>query len=200
MSEEVKPKRTRRPKAEVKDNQVERGESFIDSLKRIQQGFKAAEKLENNEVEMRKLSRDLEVLKTTLREHKNEDILKKVLQWERSRKLIGVVDEYELNELEEKDANGECRCYTKPRSVAIVAEIGEDYRYTKQFDESRGCDVYTTFLRRRIAPEEQIPPELMRKINLGYMPKEEEYLPEKTQIRRLVLVESEWEKIFKDLN
>lgn len=159
-------------------------------LEEVKKEYKAAQ----TEIDIKKADQKRFVLKEKLKADRNR--FKRFLEWERSRNLISVKDDYLLNELQAEDISNLCTCYRSP-SAGSFAEVGKEYKYSSYYDESRNKEMYVVYVERFIAPEDQITPQLAWKMSQGFMPQESDYLPGKTQYRRTVLVESEFFKYFK---
>ena len=123
-------------------------------------------------------------------------ILKTVLQWERSRKIINLSDEYHLNEIEMGECTEECEQFSVI-PAPFGTQIAGRYPYRQYFDEGKQTNVYVIFVPRVIAPEEQISKALDWKIKQGYMPAQEDYAPEKTVVHRRPLRQSEFNQYFR---
>ena len=88
--------------------------------------------------------------------------------------------------------------YSTAKAVKLDAQLGDKYRFKTYFDESRGKDVYVTYIDVVQEPEDQISPQLASKIRRGFHPEPEDYLPPKTIIKRVALIDSEWRRYFKE--
>lgn len=172
---------------EIKKNNYSSSEYDIDEL--ISE-YKMAE----SAVDIKRADQRRTVIKQKIKEDK--DALKKLLLWERRRGIISVADDFLLNEIEEAECTKECECVRAIPSGGSFAEVGSRYKYKSYFDESRGKEVFVVFVVRTIAPEDQITKELAWKMSQGFMPERSDYLPPKLQVRRVSLVESEFNKYF----
>lgn len=123
--------------------------------------------------------------------------LKKFLAWERSRKLISVADNYKLNEFEKDETQKICVCIVEIPSGGTHEEIGKEYGCNSYYDESRQMDMYTVYVDRAVAPEEQIDKALSWKISKGFMPEQSDYKDEKVLWHRMTLNEREFNKYFR---
>lgn len=163
-------------------------------LKNIKDGDMKKQIREQHVYQLTAIRRKIAALKSMIDDYQENDLRIKVLKWERSRKLINVPDEYELNQWEMiNECENECECFQK-MTPGLRTEILGRYKYKKYYDETKESDVYVTYVPVHIAPEEQITKELAWKISQGFMPKEEDYLPEKIVVRRFALRESEWKR------
>lgn len=123
----------------------------------------------------------------------------KLLTWERQRNLISIPDEYILNKMEADTIQDfTCECHNKP-PAGLKAELFGKYKHRTYFDEARQKEIYVTYIPVVIQPEEQIGRELEWKISQGFMPDVKDYPPAKELWNRRVLVESEWNRYFREL-
>jgi|DEB0MinimDraft_4_1074332.scaffolds.fasta_scaffold14982_2 hypothetical protein len=174
--------------SEVKKNNYTSSEYDIDEL--ISE-YKMAE----SSIDIKRADQKRAVIKKKIAEDK--EALKKLLIWERRRGIISVSDDYLLNEIEESECTKVCECTNRIPSGGSFAEEGQEYKYKSYYDESRNKEVFVVFVKREIAPEDQISKELAWKMSQGFMPTMDDYAPAKTQVRRVAMVESEFNKYFK---
>jgi len=142
------------------------------------------------------LHKEKEVIKAKAIKQGNSQVYRKMLEWERSRRLIKVVDEYALNEMESAEINDICVCFNQMVSGRKV-KLGQECRYRYYFDDSRQDDVYMVYVERTIEPEEQIAPTLERKLRMGFVPEPKDYAEPKTLIHSFTLVATEFDRHFK---
>lgn len=148
-------------------------------------------------VELRFAKQELTVLKNKIKESKDELALRKILGWERSRKIISVVDEYFLNSLEVQDPKLElCLHHQKISGSGLHVQLGNEYKFKRQYDEQRGCEMFTFYVDRTIKRDEQIGTDLAWKMANGFMPDQKDFPPEKTVYHRFQLAEKEFKKYF----
>jgi len=149
---------------------------------------------------LRVFDKSVLVIKTKLAGKKTKEYkeaLHAVYRWERKRGRVSVQEEYELNAAEMKACKFECLNTVKLNSGGLTFQMGDTYKFSKAFDEARQKYVFSVYMPRLIEPEDQLSPELERKIRKGVMIEEDEYEKAKTLIRRVVLVSSEFNKYFK---
>ena len=145
-------------------------------------------------IDLKKADQKRFILKGKIKD--NAELTLKVLKWERMRKIIGVADNYKLNELEKDECSKSCACIRTINSGGSFAEVGKEYPYLSYFDEGRGKEVFVIYVDRTIEPEAQISKELAWMMSQGFMPKMEDYAPAKTLWHRVAYVESEFVKYF----
>lgn len=151
----------------------------------------------NKELELTIIKKDLNNIKQKAKD--NENLYRKILQWERSRNMINVQEDYYLNELEANELEYNCQCILKMVAGRKV-QVGQECKYKSYYDESRSADVFIIYTERVIEPEQQISKELDRKMRMGFMPTEEDYAPPKTVWHRFTLVDREFYTYFKTLD
>lgn len=151
----------------------------------------------NKDLELTIIKKDLNNIKQKAKD--NESLYRKILQWERSRNMINVQEDYYLNELEANELDYNCQCILKMVAGRKV-QVGQECKYKSYYDESRSADVFIIYTERVIEPEQQISKELDRKIRMGFMPTEEDYEPPKTVWHRFTLVDREFYTYFKTLD
>lgn len=142
----------------------------------------------DRELKFNMLKKDKDALKIKARD---TTLFRKILEWERSRRMINVPDEYALNKIEADEINYNCICRQKMAAGRKV-KVGQSCKYKTYFDESRGADIYIVYTERIVEPDEQITRELDRKMKLGFMPSEDDFLPPKSLWHRFTLVDREF--------
>jgi hypothetical protein len=147
---------------------------------------------------MRELKKTLGILKNKVKDTDDEHSIKTVLQFARSRGMIDEhsADAYELNAIEAGECDQKCECVAKIDASGFGAEVLKTYPCSSHYDAGRNEEVYTIYLSREVAPEEQIERHLERKLAQGFLPEQKDYLPPKTLISRRQLRQSEFDKYF----
>ena len=166
-----------------------------DSFKHDFEEMKLAYKHSQNALDLKKADQLRQILKTKIKD--DEDKVRELLVYERSRHLINVPDTYYLNFLEQKEIKEFATCYRKLPAGAFFEEVGKSYPFKNYFDESKECEVFVFFIDRTISPQEQISKELAWKISQGFMPNENDYAQPKIVWNRFSLVEKEFKKYFR---
>lgn len=157
-------------------------------------------------VELKDVERDMKILRIKINEAQDNFALLEFLKWQRSRRLIGLADDYLLNEMSMNQISDEqiCKCIRKLPTTAIHAKVSNEYKYETYYDDSYvnkatkdvGNTFYVFYVPRVISGEEQVSRELDLKIKRGFMPSREDYANDREVIHRHVLIESEFEKYF----
>ena len=154
------------------------------------------------EVEQKRIEK---VFEKTLEQVENCQDAAKVLEflkWSRQRRLVkdNTKSSHLLNALlmESVDDDNICECFVKP-PVGLRAEHGAEYKYTTHWDKERQQDVYTTFITVEKTGEEQLTKEATQKINRGIPLTEDDYLPNRIDVKTSVLKHSEWSKYFRPI-
>lgn len=170
--------------------------------KELRQEFKKAKELyakRETQVDHKEFLRQMALVVAGAKERASKALKKEVYEFARSRKVLGVSESYELNSLEADEIEDKCRCVSKIGAAGLHVELGDVIKFKKDWDESRTCDVYTIYPVRRIDPNEQITDRLAWKIQQGFVPQEEDFLPEKHVVHRFALRESEFSKYFEEV-
>lgn len=154
-----------------------------------------------SEAKLRSMEKVKRELTDGLRKNQDNESLKRLWTWERSRKIINTANEFALNAMEEEELEEECQCVVRLHA-AYRAEVGVFYKYKKEYSENHngseeGHDVYTFYVPEVKTPEDQVTKELSRKLSQGFHPEASDYLPEKTIVHRWQLVDTEFNKYFK---
>jgi hypothetical protein len=126
----------------------------------------------------------------------DKDNLRKLFYFMRKRKMLSVEDTYKLNALEIKDCTEKATYVNKFFSPAQKCHIGEDYDFKCEYNEEKGTDIYTYYVKRTVPGESQIGKALEQKIARGFMPEQSDYPEDKVLIDRHQLVEGEFLKYF----
>lgn len=167
-------------------------------LKNVNSGAQKSDIRNKHAYELNGIKKAIKIFK--LEVLKNEDLktYRALLTWERQRNLINVVDEYALNKMEADTLEEGCECFNPPPS-GLRCSIGGKYKFVSYFDEARQKEMYVTYIPVTIAPESQISQQLEWKMAQGFMPSMEDYPEAKILWKRRVLVDSEWQRYFREI-
>ena len=183
------------PGEEYEHSTIEADDRIAKELNDVKSMFKEA----TTDFEMKQVMRNMAVLDVKIKESEDDTLITNYLRWKLSRRLIDKKDEYLLNDLEQAVLNDVCVNTVKVPSPGLYAQIGVEYKYRKYFDDTRQKDMYITYVARVVKPEEQIGRDLAWKISQGFHPEAKDYEDEKTLYHRVILVETEWNKYFKEV-
>lgn len=167
-------------------------------LKGVKDGGEKADIRNRHAYDLAGLRKAIKILKTDVLKDEDIETYRKLLTWERQRRLISVPDEYALNKMEAETLEENCECYNAPPS-GLRCSLGGKYKHTSYFDEARQKEMYMTYIPVVIAPESQIGEKLSWKMSQGFMPEMSDYPSAKTVWKRRVLVDSEWHKYFREI-
>lgn len=131
---------------------------------------------------------------------KSSDTVLSFLKWSRSRRLVkdGTKAYHLLNALlaDSIDEDSLCECFVKA-PAGLNAVHGEEYKFSTHWDQERQQLVYTTFIPVTKTGEDQLTVSATQKINRGIQLTEDDYLPNRIDVKACVLKESEWAKYFR---
>ena len=167
-------------------------------LKGVKSGTEKADIKNRHLYELNGIKKAIKVLKTEIEKAEDDKTYKQLLTWERQRNLISGPDEYILTKLEADTLKETCECFNAPPS-GLRCELGGKYKHVSYFDEARQKEMYITYIPVFIAPESQIGRELEWKMNNGFMPTIEDYPEAKILWMRRVLVDTEWQRYFREV-
>lgn len=154
------------------------------------------------QAEMSRLKRETQPLIEELKKSGDVNGYVKVLQFMRSRQMIdkkkaaekGLI--FELNELEAKQCDMTCRYMSDIGASRPGLDLGNDYPYTKYFDESRQQDMYIVFGKEVKQSQDQISPELEQKMKLKLRVEDGDHAPPKTIWHRHSFAEKQFFRFF----
>ena len=167
-------------------------------LKGVKDGGEKADIKNRHLYDLNGIKKAIKILKTEILKDEDVETYRKLLTWERQRRLISVPDEYALNKMEADTLEETCECFNAPPS-GLRCELGGKYKHVSYFDEARQKEMFVTYIPVTIAPESQIDQKLEWKMNQGFMPSMEDYPEAKILWKRRVLVESEWQRYFREI-
>jgi len=177
---------------------VEKGKSssFMMKAKKIEADLKRAQ-LEKKELLRRNALKDAEVLKKLVEQEGSDDDKLSYLRWARARKIISKGDSYKLNKIEAEILIDSCEYVQKINGgIGSYLELGQEVRYSKSYDASKECDMYTFYAVVTKSPEDQETKDIEWKRRNGVMVTPEDFAPEYDQYHRFELRESEFLKYF----
>lgn len=150
-------------------------------------------------IDVRQAEKNLQAFKQKLIDSKDKKTLMRLYNFLNKRGLIkdASPDYYAYTELQAKECKYEAQCYRKMPSSAFREEVGNFYPYSKYFDESKRVTVYVFYIDKLITGDEQITPELARKMERGFAPKEEDFADDVRRYVKFSLREEEFLKYFK---
>lgn len=170
--------------------------SYEQRARKIGDALSAAQK-SREELAIRKALKDAEVLRQVVMSKGSDQDKYRFLRWARSRAIIKREDEYLLNEMESSKLQDECEYVAKINGgIGTYLELGDKVKYSKQYNDDRGEDMFTFYVAVEKEPEERLSQVQARKfLRDGFL--EDKDRPEgATQIHRFVLREKEFTKYF----
>jgi len=179
----------------VSYNKSEENEKLARLLKELSSEFKSIDSIHE------KKQFDIKVKKNTdaIKELKDEDLILKMLQWQKSRKIINISDRYLLSEIESGLATERCRNVARVDAAGMHLVTGKDYKFSTYFDPTRECDIYNVYVDRTIEGEAQIDKGLAFKMRNGFMPEISDFKEDKIVWYVFPLAEKEFLRYFEVL-
>jgi hypothetical protein len=172
-----------------------------DLKRKLKSAKSAVEKKEitsRHRYDLNAIRKDIRAFKKDIEAAGDDKTYRELLTWERQRNIIGVSDEYALNKMEADTLEESCECHNSA-PAAFHCALGGNYKHTSYFDDARQKEMYVTYIPVTIAPESQIGQELSWKMAQGFMPSMEDYPKAKILWHRRTLVESEWQRYFREI-
>lgn len=158
-------------------------------------------RLAQSELDVKKIDKERLILRKEVEESGDESALKRLLQWERSRKFLKDTDPdiYILNELEMKECTKECEQVHRISASGFFGKLGGVFKFYTYFDEAKQTEIYVLYVPQTITGDQQISAQLAQKMKRGFMPDKNDYAEDKVLYHRRPLAEKQFNKYFREI-